>query len=289
MSNPHLRMRPERTLYDIPDKVLQKLLPFFETVRQASEWNDLGFRVSVDEFGFPRDSKSKTYRFWTVDMDDPVIAEGIRTGNKVERHPLFVSEYVLAGCKLAEFVVIPEDVRLFCEAKLLCHEGRCAESLPLLKRAIGLQYDEHAPATCLCLYGETYYRVRLELNDIACIDEELEFFQSDVDTLLHTGRVDKWITALAASSEFSHARTVIERVDALLQQLAKGVRAPRFFAQQSLDWYSNKREQLAKTSRRYQVKGTCEGCGKSGGVVSRIESGQWVCRACLREIQGGNE
>ena len=110
MSDPYLRMRPERTLDDIPDNVLHKLLPYFGTVRRAREWNALGFHVSVDEFGFPREGRSKTYRFWTVDASDPVIAEGIRTGKKAVRDPGFVSGYVLAGCKLGDFVTLSEDV-----------------------------------------------------------------------------------------------------------------------------------------------------------------------------------
>ena len=152
-----------------------------------------------------------------------------------------------------------------------------------------MQRDERTPAHRLRLYAATYYGVRLELNNLACIDEELEFFQSDIDILVHTGRVEQWIKALAVSNDFSHARTVIERVDALLQQLAEGARTPRFYAPQRSDWYSYKREQFARAAKRYQVKGICEGCGKSGGVVSRIESGQWVCRNCLLEIHGGNE
>jgi ribosomal protein L37AE/L43A len=36
-------------------------------------------------------------------------------------------------------------------------------------------------------------------------------------------------------------------------------------------------------------KGTCEGCGKSPRVLTHIESGQWVCRSCLREIRGEGE
>jgi ribosomal protein L37AE/L43A len=196
---------------------------------------------------------------------------------------------VQAGCSLGDFVSLSEDVRLFCEARLLCDKGRISDSIPLLKRALDLQCDEQTPSVRLRLYGETYYNIRLELNDFSCIEEEFEFFQSDVDTLVHTGRVEVWIKALAANNQFSQARRLIERIDAALQQLAKGLRTPRFFAQQSSEWYSYKREQFAKSTKRYTVKGICEACNKAGGSVSKIESGQWVCRSCLREIHGGKE
>lgn len=34
-------------------------------------------------------------------------------------------------------------------------------------------------------------------------------------------------------------------------------------------------------------KAECEGCGNSPRQLTQIESGQWVCRTCLREIRGG--
>jgi Fe-S cluster biogenesis protein NfuA len=36
-------------------------------------------------------------------------------------------------------------------------------------------------------------------------------------------------------------------------------------------------------------KGKCDGCGISPRALKQIESGQWVCRNCLREIRGPKE
>ena len=33
-------------------------------------------------------------------------------------------------------------------------------------------------------------------------------------------------------------------------------------------------------------RGKCEGCEQSPRVLTQIESGQWVCRACRLEIRG---
>ncbi|MGA2062460.1 MAG: HIRAN domain-containing protein [Thermoguttaceae bacterium] len=33
-------------------------------------------------------------------------------------------------------------------------------------------------------------------------------------------------------------------------------------------------------------KGICDGCGKSPRTLTQIESGQWICVTCLREIRG---
>ena len=35
-----------------------------------------------------------------------------------------------------------------------------------------------------------------------------------------------------------------------------------------------------------KAKGKCEGCGNSPRILTKIESGQQVCRTCLREIRG---
>jgi ribosomal protein L37AE/L43A len=40
----------------------------------------------------------------------------------------------------------------------------------------------------------------------------------------------------------------------------------------------------AMTSRK--PKGICDGCGNSPRALTQIESGQWVCQTCLREIRG---
>ena len=42
----------------------------------------------------------------------------------------------------------------------------------------------------------------------------------------------------------------------------------------------------ARQLNKQKSDGTCEGCGKSPRQLAQIESGQWVCAACLREIRG---
>ena len=37
---------------------------------------------------------------------------------------------------------------------------------------------------------------------------------------------------------------------------------------------------------KHKPKGLCDGCGNSPRGLTQIESGQWVCATCLREIRG---
>ena len=46
------------------------------------------------------------------------------------------------------------------------------------------------------------------------------------------------------------------------------------------------RRELGTSGMKSIEKGTCEGCGNSPRVLTKIESGQCVCRTCLREIRG---
>ena len=53
-------------------------------------------------------------------------------------------------------------------------------------------------------------------------------------------------------------------------------------AQEQLVVRMKKARQLSKQ----KPDGICDGCGNSPRQVAQIESGQWVCRSCLREIRG---
>jgi ribosomal protein S14 len=48
---------------------------------------------------------------------------------------------------------------------------------------------------------------------------------------------------------------------------------------------SQKKSAQQKNATSNTRKGTCEGCGNTSRVLSQVESGQWVCRTCLREIR----
>ena len=240
-NDPFLIMRPNLFATETP----KKLLPYLETVRRASQWKAIGFPVSMDQFGFPHQSNLKTYRFVTVDPTDPTIAEGIETGKKATRDPIFVVDYVLAGCVLNEFVTLPEDVVCFCQGRLLAAQGNQAQATQPLTRAVQIQPENRN-------YREALYWVRLSLNDLSAIDEEFEFFRSDMDSLFHSGRVEIWLQALLKGRQFSKAREVIEKVDNALLELERGTLKPRFFAVQKPEWYASKHQQFLRFADKFR-------------------------------------
>ena len=237
-NDPFLIMRPNH--FPIP----KRLLPYMETVHRASQWKTLGFPVSIDQFGFPCQNV-KTYYFDPfIDPADPTIAEAIETGKKGTRDPIFVVDYVLAGCALDEFVTLPEDVVCFCQGRLLAAKGNQVQAIQPLTRAVQLQPENRN-------YREALYWVRLSLNDLTVITEEFEFFRSDIDCLFHSGRVEIWLQALLKARQFSKACEILEKVDNALQELEKGNLKPRFFAKQKPEWYAFKHQQFAKMADKF--------------------------------------
>jgi tetratricopeptide (TPR) repeat protein len=242
-SDPYLVMRPNPSVGAAPKKVR----PYLETVHRVSEWMALGFPISIDQFGFPRPGHAKKYRFVSVDPSDPEIAEAIGTGKKATRDALRVAEYVMAGCALDEFIALPEDVRCFSQGRLFAAQERHDEALSLLARAVQLRPQYHK-------YREALYSLRVSLSDLAAIDEEFEFFWSDIDCLLHAGRVDEWLKALIGAREFSRARTTLEKVDTALMEMEKGSLKPQFYAEQAQEWYAFKHRQFAMMAEKYRAR-----------------------------------
>lgn len=239
-TDPYLMLHPRCLVSEAP----KKLLPYFDTVRRASAWHSLGFQVKLDEYGYPSRGTSKTYNFSLARESDPLIAEAIRTGKKAVRHPLPVFDYVLAGCDLSEFVDLPDDVKAYCQGNLLRVNGKPEQALPLLERACRLNPDE-------VRYREVYYPLRLGLGDLSSIQDELDYFERDMDSIVHTGRFEEWMKALIAAGDYSAARQAISHVDEALARLVDGSTTARFYTPQKTDWYACKREQFVKKADKF--------------------------------------
>jgi hypothetical protein len=238
-----LILRPRCLVIEAP----KKLLPYFDTVRKASDWRLLNFQVKLDEHGYPVRETSKKYEFNIARESDPLIAKAIQTGKKAVNHPLPVFDYVLGGCDLSEFVDLTDDVKAFCQGNLLRIKGKILQALPLLEKACHLNPDE-------VRYREVYYPLRLMLGDLSSINDELIYFERDMDSIIHTGRFGVWMKALIAAKEYSKARQVISRVDKALLCLADGSTTAQFYTKQKSSWYDYKREQFSKQAEKFSSR-----------------------------------
>ena len=226
------------------DTVPKDLLPFLATVRKASDWRLLGFSVDLDQYGFPVRDRASDCKFSIARENDSVIADAICTGKRAVRHPLAVFEYFNAGCELSEFANLPDDVAAFCKGKVLYIAGKAAEALPYIRNAVELNSNE-------VRYREIFYPLRLQLGDMSAIDEELNHYQSDMDSAIHSGRLDSWLKYLIDLADYDGARRILSVAMSSLQNLIDQKTTARLYGQQQRSWYEGKKEQLNKIAYKY--------------------------------------
>ena len=231
------------------EDVPKELLPYLETVRKASEWEQIGFKVNLNEFGLPIREGGNNYVFSVARVKDKVVADAIKTGKKALRHPGAVFEYVQAGCALSDFANLPEDIE-YCMGKTLRPAGDLEEALPHLHNAVTLNPNE-------VRYFEVYFPLRIQLGDLSAIREELHHYRNDMDSAVHSGRFDEWLKVLIKAQEYDFAKNVISATESALYDLVKGRVTNRLYGTQKSSWYEYKLEQFQKKAHKY-----LEGVGK---------------------------
>lgn len=239
-TDPYLMLRPARGVEDTP----KELLPYLATVRKASEWERLGFKVNLNEYGLPVRGGGNDYEFSVARERDEVVADAIKTGKKAIRHPLAVFEYVRVGCSLSDFANLPEDVAEYCTGNTLRLAGDLEGALPHLHKAVTLNPNE-------VRYFEVYFPLRLQLGDMSAIREELEHYKNDMDSAVHSGRFDEWIKVLIKAQEYEVAKTVISATESALRDLVNGRTTARLYGAQKSSWYEYKLEQFQKKANKY--------------------------------------
>lgn len=239
-TDPYLMLRPTRRVEDTP----KELLPYLATVRKASEWERLGFKVNLDEYGYPIKGGEKDHEFAVARDRDEVVADAIRTGKKALRHPLQVFDYVQAGCALSDFANLPEDVTEYCVGNTLRLAGNLEEALPHLHKAVTLNPNE-------VRYFEVYFPLRLQLGDLSAIREELQYYRNDMDSAVHSGRFDEWLKVLIKAQEHELAKSVISATESALHDLVNGRVTARLYSAQKSWWYESKLEDFQKKAQKY--------------------------------------
>lgn len=239
-TDPYLILRPTRRVEDAP----KELLPYLATVRKASEWERLGFKVKLDEYGYPIKGGEKDHEFSIARDRDEVVADAIRTGKKALRYPLQVFDYVQAGCALSDFANLPEDVAEYCMGNMLRLTGDLEEALPHIHKAVTLNPNE-------VQYFQVYFPLRLQFGDLSAIREELQYHRNDMDSAVHSGRFDDWLKVLIKAQEYELAKSVISATESALHDLVNGRVTARLYSAQKSWWYESKLEDFQKKAQKY--------------------------------------
>ncbi len=108
------------------------------------------------------------------------------------------------------------------------------------------------------LYATLFFKIRLAMKDETSIDEELKYFENDIDATIHSGRVYKWIRFLVQQKKNGKALQLIQLVNQLLDAQISGKRKSKIYGSQNSSWYSYKKEQfnkkIEKTKSKLEIK-----------------------------------
>jgi hypothetical protein len=223
------------------DSTPRNFIPFIDTIRKESEWRSLGLVPKKDKsenyksiikkglhFGF-----CKKYRLSKIDM------EAIETGKKITQNPSSVMTLILQGCNYDDFVSLPQDVVAYCECQKSINKGDLKAALNYIKKAFEAKSDE-------IQYANVYFEVRLNLGDKSTINEELAFFQDDIDCLVHSGRVYEWLKYLSFMKDYVSLDNTVKAIDRQLDALITGQSQNRRYSPQKVEFYTHEKEQFTK-------------------------------------------
>lgn len=237
--------------YELSSARHKRYLPFYERIKTRDEWLQSGFKISVDEYGHvKRNSGAAAARFSKIILLKEADREAIATGKR--RYPGFhtLLDYARMGVAFSEFTSHPEHAEQYCLGSLADESDRLEDALHHFKAATDGDSKE-------VRYLEAFFRIRLALDDMSAINDEMSAFANDIDTLYHSGRVDAWLSALIGAKDYRRAAEVVRDVDALFVRSRAGAYQSGSYAGKSASFVEYKhdkfRQQIVKwsNSKRY--------------------------------------
>jgi len=252
---------------DVP----KAFIPYLSIIKTLSQWQALGFKVREDKNGNYKPLIRNGLNFWFRKFHriDDSIMQAAFTGKK---HVTYIKGYALHmlyyGCSFDDFVFISDDTKHYCNA-FLCHENKNAiDAYKHIIEAIRLN-------NCVHEYHTLYFDICFSKGDISVIDEELEWYQDDIDCMVHSGNVERWLKLLIKKSEYQQAVDMMIKVNILFDELIDGKRSHKRFSPQSSSFVVYEKESLWRRvgglkSFRH-VEALAESQGKSFAVFLFLE------------------
>ncbi len=231
------------------DKTPRELLPLIDLIRKESEWRKTPLRIRKDNNGRykPIFINGLCFGFDVLVRADDAQIRAIETGKKCTHYPSGVYPLIVQGCNYNDFAFLSTDVISYCEAKKELNNNNYNEALSQIRNAFELKPQES-------LYATLFFEIRLEMKDELSIDEELKYFENDIDSTIHSGRVYKWIRFLVQQKKDDKALQLIQLINRLLDEQILGKRKSKIYGSQKSSWYSYKKEQFNKKIEKTKLK-----------------------------------
>jgi hypothetical protein len=229
----------------LDDKSAKKYLPYYGRAKTKAEWAACGIKFELDTYDIPIRTDLQKKPFFMIKLvapsDDDILA--IETGKRcVNGIPIL--DFLKVGIAFDEFIDQPQHVKDYCFGRLAEDRGELLEAKVYFLAAVVGQ-----PAQVR--YRECFYRLSLQVDGIGCIDDEVNFFSNDMDSMIHTGRVYEWLAALLACKKYTRAAELIILVDRLMSEAIEGKRNKTRYAGQSIGFISYKRDSFRKKIARW--------------------------------------
>ncbi|MBE5226724.1 hypothetical protein IG611_15370 [Pectobacterium sp. A535-S3-A17] len=234
--------------YMVPlsSKKASRYLPFLGRIMSDGEWKSCGFDIKKDKFGHPVRAKigdAHSFRRVLLLSDSYAEREAIDQHKRLYTGIHSLLDYVKVGISFDEFTTHPIHVQNYCLAKMAWESNDLELSIQLFRAALT---DDPQNIT----YLSDYYKVRIENDDLKAINEELIEFSHEIDSCVHSGRVDTWLTKLFLYKEYAFAAKITLQVDALLMKSISGELPPGRYSSQSKDFIINKQKQFKDKVRK---------------------------------------
>lgn len=233
----------------VSDKTPKEFIALIDTIRKESEWRKIFPKIKKDKNG-NYDSINKNgliFTFYANISAGELELKAIETGKKLTQHPTSVYALLYYGSSYDDFAIISPDVIAFCEAQKLLEKKEVVKALAEIEKATKLKPDEN-------LYATLYFQIRLDLKDESSISEELKYFENDIDCLVHSERVYKWIRFLVKGKKYNTALQLIHTINQLLDELISGKRIHRIFGNQDTSFYEYNKDKFNKRIEKTLVQ-----------------------------------
>jgi hypothetical protein len=242
--NPFLRFNGP-----VYDTTPRNFITLIDLIKKESEWKDLSLPVKKDKYGnySPIVKKGLYFGFQSLISANSIEIQAINTGKKCTQYPWNIYPLIRQGCKYYDFVFIPDDIKSYCEAKILFQNDKKEEALKEIQKSYHLKPEEH-------YYASLLFEIRLDLNDETTVDEEIKYFENDIDSLVHTNRIYKLIRFLTRKKKNAKALQLIQLTNQYLDDLSEGRKQNKIFNSQKADWYIYQKQQFNKRIEKTKLK-----------------------------------
>jgi hypothetical protein len=225
----------------VGDGTPRALIAFIDVIQRRSALLKSSLSPKKDRSGDLKTIIRKGLYFGFVRMGDfsPVERQAAATGKKATTEPRSVFALLCQGCDYDDFASLPGDVVDYCECRKAEERGEYSLALGHIHEAFSVKPNDLA-------YANEFFSVRLKLGDTTAIEDEMAFYRSDMDCLVHSGRVYEWLKYLSSVKSYVRLDKTIRAVDQALDALIAGYATNRRYEPDRPEGYAHEKTQFEK-------------------------------------------